>query len=118
MNPYIQTSEELLASMTGEAEYTRLLAQLIKDFTRANVAIDLRDTLRPGQMRNMLREKLHFLIMEGFDDYLHLMYVVDIPEKSFRELRVTDAVEITDQVVFLILRRELQKVRFRSGSAC
>jgi hypothetical protein len=116
MMPYIQNSNDLLSSL-AEGEYARLLAQLIKDFNRSNVAIDLRVELRPDQMRSILREKMYLLMMKAFDDYLSLMYVIDIPEKSFRGLRVTDRVEVADQVVFIILKRELQKIRFKAGSA-
>lgn len=116
MKPNIQNSDDLLSSITGEEEYARLITQLIRDFERTNLVIDLPAGLSPEQLRILLREKVYFLIMEAFDDYLTLMYIIDIPEKSFRELKVTDVVEIADQVVFLILRREIQKVRFKSGS--
>jgi hypothetical protein len=36
--------------------------------------------------------------------------VVDVPERSFREIPLTDAVEVAAEVSFLILQREWQKV--------
>jgi hypothetical protein len=42
------------------------------------------------------------------------MYAVDVPEREFRTLQVTDAVEVAGQVVLVLLRREWQKVWSRA----
>jgi len=49
-----------------------------------------------------------------FTVYLNLLYVIDVPEKAFKEIAITDAVDVAEQVSFLILKRELQKVRLKS----
>ena len=66
--------------------------------------------MAPEELRAILHEKIYYLIMERFADYLNLLYVVDVPEKAFKEIQVTDVVEVAEQVSFLILKRELQKV--------
>ncbi len=90
--------------------YQKLVVQLDKDFGLANVPIDFQVEMAPDELRAILHEKVYYLIMERFADYLNLLYVVDVPEKAFKEIQVTDVVEVAEQVSFLILKRELQKV--------
>ena len=61
-------------------------------------------------MKAVLLEKIYYLIMERFSEYLNLLYIVDVPEKAFKEIQVTDVVDVAEQVSFLILKREMQKV--------
>ena len=53
-------------------------------------------------------------MMEHFSEYLNLLYVVDVPESQFKQIEITDAVEVADQMTFLILKREYQKVWYRN----
>jgi hypothetical protein len=108
-------STQLLQNAKEKQLYEKLVLQLEKDFGLANVPIDFTvngKVIEVGieVLKALLHEKIYFLIMEKFSDYLNLLYVVDVPEKSFKEIRVTDVVEVAEQVSFLILKRELQKV--------
>jgi hypothetical protein len=87
-----------------------LVAQLQKDFSLANVDIDISDGIEPTDLKVALHEKIYYLILEKFTEYLNLLYVIDVPEKAFKEIHMTDAVEVAEQVAFLVLKRELQKV--------
>ena len=91
-------SNELLANAQAENLYGKLVLQVKKDFGLANIPIDLADTVSPGHLRVFMHGKIYFLIMEKFTDYLNLLYVVDVPEKSFNQIHVTDAVEVAEQV--------------------
>ncbi|MDV7139921.1 hypothetical protein R3X28_13595 [Maribacter sp. TH_r10] len=103
-------SNELLANVKTENLYGKLVQQIKKDFGLANIPIDLADTVSSEDLRIFLHEKIYYLIMEKFVEYLNLLYVIDVPEKAFREIQVTDAVEVAEQVSFLVLKREFQKV--------
>ena len=52
--------------------------------------------------------------MERFDLYLNLMYAADVPEREFKGVQVTDAVDVATQVTFLLLKREWKKIEFRT----
>lgn len=52
--------------------------------------------------------------MDRFDGYLNLMYAADVPEKAFRVLDVADPVEAARALVFILLRRQWEKVWLRS----
>ncbi|MCJ7465885.1 MAG: hypothetical protein MUO53_04230 [Maribacter sp.] len=103
-------SSELLRHSQKEALYPKLVAQLGKDFVLANISFEIAQDITPNDLKIILHEKIYFLIMEKFSDYLNLLYIVDVPEKAIREIAVTDVVEVAEQVSFLILQRELQKV--------
>lgn len=100
----------LLKDVQERKLYTNLLIQLKKDFALANIPIDLANDILPKDLRTFLHEKIYYLILEKFNDYLNFLYVVDVPERAFSQIQVTDAVEVAEQVSFLILKRELQKV--------
>lgn len=103
-------NNSLLENAQKEKLYEKLVFQLQKDFTLANIFIELPDVISPNQLKTVLHEKLYYLILEKFTDYLNLLYVIDVPEKSFKEIQMTDVVEIAEQVTLLVLKRELQKV--------
>lgn len=107
-------SAELLQNALKEQLYGKLVVQLEKDFGLANVPIDFSLDVSPIDLKTILHEKVYFLILEKFTDYLNLLYIVDVPEKALKEIRVTDVVEVAEQVSFLILKREWQKVWFKT----
>jgi len=108
-------SISLLQQAKDENQYKKLVAQLQKDFTLANIEIAIAsETISFEGLKTVLHEKIYYLILEKFTDYLNLLYVIDVPEKVFQEIQVTDVVEVADQVTFLVLQRELQKVRLKA----
>jgi hypothetical protein len=111
------SSDELLEEAISANLYNQLIAQLIKDFDLANVAVDFSLDVTAHDLRSTLHEKIYFLILERFSDYLNLLYVIDVPERAFKDIKVTDVVEIAEQVSFLILKRELQKVNYKINNA-
>ncbi len=110
MNLDFLNSNELLDYAVEIQLFEKLVAQLKKDFGLANIPIDLPNGISPKDLKTCLHEKIYVLILEKFNEYLNLLYVVDIPEKAFKQIQVTDVVEVSEQVSFLILKRELQKV--------
>ena len=107
-------SDVLLQTALEQRLYDRLVAQLEKDFVLANIHFDLPSDIAPETLTAVLVEKIYVLILERFNDYINLLYIVDVPEKVFREIQCTDAVELARAVAFLILKRELQKVWFKA----
>ncbi len=112
-------SNQLLQNAIHEKLYEKLVDQLGKDFVLANIHIDLsptamQETITPANLKSTLHEKVYYLIMERFSDYLNLLYIVDVPEKEVKKIQATDAVEIAGQVSFLILKRGWQKVWWRA----
>ncbi len=104
------TSLEILQQAEAHGLYALLVNQLRKDFERANVPVGFTDTHTPEELASLLHEKVYQLLMERFQDYLNVLYTIDIPESSFRQLPITDAVEVAGEVGLMMLQREWQKV--------
>ena len=114
MEHEVQDSRQLLELSRNQELYGSLVLQLQKDFTLANNPLNITDTIKSEALIKVLVEKIYFLMMERFQEYLNVLYVIDIPEKEFQHLEMTDAVEVSGQMAFLILKREFQKVWLRN----
>lgn len=117
MMPKFLDSLELLENARNQNLYENLVRQLLKDFSLANVPIDFSLDVTAKHLKAGLQEKIYVLILEKFTDYLNLLYVVDVPEKAFKKIKTVDVVEVAEQVSFLILEREWQKVWFKAKYA-
>ncbi|WP_203257556.1 hypothetical protein [Hyunsoonleella ulvae] len=93
--------------------YKKLILQLNKDFLLANVDLDFHEDILPSSLKLILHETVYKLIQEKFPEYLNLLYIIDVPEQQVKALNGDDIVELSEEVSFLILKREWQKVWFR-----
>lgn len=110
----VVNSGQLLHLAEGQLLYEKLIKQLNKDFLLANIEWVIPVNIEVDSLIKLLREKLYVLIMERFSDYLNLLYILDVPEKEFQNIEITDAVTVSDQMTFLVLKREYQKVWLRN----
>lgn len=109
-----QSAELLLSEAESENLYLKLVAQLNKDFNLANEAVDFPMSTTPHELKVQLHEKIYRLILYKFAEYLNLLYIIDVPEDQIKKLDGSDLVALSEQVAFLILKREWQKVWFRN----
>ena len=107
-------SGQLLHLAEGQLLFEKLVRQLNKDFLLANIEWETPVNIDAEGLVMLLREKLYFLITERFPDYLNLLYIVDIAEKEFQNIEIKDVLEVSNQMTFLVLKREYQKVWFRN----
>ncbi len=107
------TIDQLLSQAETETLYAALLTQINKDFNLANEAIDFPKSTAPQELKVQLHEKIYRLIQYKFAEYLNLLYIVDVSEEEIKKLDGSDLVLLSEQVVFLLLKREWQKVWFR-----
>lgn len=114
MNLEVVNSGQLLDIASESLLIKELSTQLEKDFNLANISLKLPLKFDAQTFVSIIREKVYHLMMEHFAEYLNLLYIVDVPEREFQYIEVTDAVEVADQVTFLILKREYQKVWYRN----
>jgi hypothetical protein len=107
-------SDVLLQEAEKEALYQQLILQLNKDFNLANEGIDFPISISPDELKIQLHEKIYRMIQYKFAEYLNLLYIIDVSETEIKKLDGTDLVILAEQVSFLILKREWQKVWFRN----
>lgn len=104
----------LLSEAQKEQLYNQLVEQIDKDFTLANEAVNFPIAISPIDLKIELQEKIYKLIQYKFAEYLNLLYIIDVSEDQIKKLDGSDLVELSEQVAFLILKREWQKVWFRN----
>lgn len=94
--------------------YRKLILQLNKDFLLANIDLDFHEEILPSSLKLILHETVYKLIQEKFTEYLNLLYIIDVSEKQVKALNGDDTLKLSEDVAFLILKREWQKVWFRN----
>jgi len=108
------TIESLISQAEEEHLYFKLIEQVNKDFALANESLDVPTSIFPFEFKNLVQEKIYKLIQYKFSEYLNLLYIIDVPEEQIKKLDGSDLVELSEQVAFLVLKREWQKVWFRN----
>ncbi len=108
------TFDDLIQEANQLDLYKKLIIQLNKDFLYANIDLEFDEEVLPTSLKLILHETVFKLIQEKFADYLNLLYIIDVSEKKVKQLDGSDMVRLSDQVTFLILQREWQKVWFKS----
>ena len=96
------------------ATFENLIFQINKDFKLANIDLDFHEEILPTSLKLLLHETIYKLIQEKFADYLNLLYIIDVSEKQIKALDGNDTLKLSEDVSFLILKREWQKVWFRN----
>ncbi|MDI5948262.1 hypothetical protein [Flavobacterium yafengii] len=109
-----KNTDLLLIEAESENLYLKLIEQMNKDFNLANEAIDFPLSISPNELKLQLHEKIYRLIQYKFAEYLNLLYIIDVSEEEIKKLDGSDLVILAEQVAFLILKREWQKVWFRN----
>jgi hypothetical protein len=95
--------------------YLKLIEQINKDFNLANEGIDFPLSITPDELKIQLHEKIYRMIQYKFAEYLNLLYIIDVSEIEIKKLDGSDLVILAEEVSFLILKREWQKVWFRNN---
>jgi hypothetical protein len=109
-----KNTDLLLTEAKNENLYLKLIEQLNKDFNLANEGVDFPMSISPEELKIQLHEKIYRLIQFKFAEYLNLLYIIDVAEDQVKKLDGSDIIALSEQVAFLILKREWQKVWFRN----
>ncbi|MEZ4801289.1 MAG: hypothetical protein R2797_00850 [Gelidibacter sp.] len=108
------TFDDLVEEATHLDLYSKLVQQLNKDLLFANINLEFETDVLPTSLKLMLQETVYKLIQEKFMEYLNLLYIVDVSEEKVRQLDGNDALQLSKDITFLILKREWQKVWFKN----
>ncbi|WP_027137839.1 hypothetical protein [Gaetbulibacter saemankumensis] len=95
--------------------YDKLIKQLNKDFLLANINLDFHESILPSSLQLRLHETIYNLIQHKFSDYLNLLYITDVSERQIKTLDGSDTLKLSEEVAFLILKREWQKVWYKNN---
>jgi hypothetical protein len=115
-NMYVSplNADLLFEEAQKDSLYLNLIEQLNKDFNLANEGVDFPLSITPEELKIQLHEKIYRMIQYKFAEYLNLLYIIDVSEIEIKKLDGSDLVILAEEVSFLILKREWQKVWFRN----
>lgn len=106
--------EDLISEANALNLFKKLIVQLNKDLLYANVDLEFDKETLPTSLKLVLHETIFHLIQHKFSDYLNLLYIIDVSELKIRALDGNDTVKLAEDVTFLILQREWQKVWYKA----
>ncbi|MBT8316730.1 MAG: hypothetical protein HKP59_03830 [Lutibacter sp.] len=109
-----QNSISLIQKIESENLFKKLIEQLNKDFQLSNLDEHFDLSMAPNQLKQSLSEILVDLITNKYDDYLNFLYRVDVSEKELLTIKSNELPQLVEQITFLILKREYQKVWFKN----
>ncbi|WP_234387158.1 hypothetical protein [Aquimarina sp. Aq78] len=107
------TAKQLMDEVSNSDLYPQFLMQLQKDLNRAGIDYDIKSKAP----ENLFSEVVYLLIeklQNAFNEYLNLLYAVDVSEAEIRNLDSEDSVDMAEYATYLILKREWQKVWYRN----
>jgi len=102
-----------MAEVDATDLYPKLLQQLQKDIDRAAIHYDIDMKVTPKDLIKAMHTLLIALLQESFNDYLNLLYAVDVSEAKLKDFASEKIEDIARYATYLILKREWQKVWFR-----
>ena len=105
-----KTFHDLIEEANDLNLYQKLIQQLNKDFLYANIDLEFDIDTLPTSLKLILHETVYHLIQEKFIEYLNLLYIIDVSEIKVKALDGNDTVKLSEDITFLILQREWQKV--------
>ncbi len=111
--PKVSNNTELLVQIDQTLLYEDLVNQLNKDFEIIGTAINFSETENPKDLFEFLQEVILELLEKHFDVFLNLLYRIDINENQIKTIINQLADDTEQQIAFLILKREWQKVWFK-----
>ena len=106
--------EDLVSEANKFNLYKKLIVQINKDLLFANIDLEFDKETLPTSLKLVLRETVFYLIQNKFSDYLNLLYQIDVSELKIRFLNGEDIIKLSEDVTFLILQREWQKVWYKA----
>lgn len=108
-----KNGEQVLQLAKEKQWYVALIQQLHKDFGLAKVGFKADKEMPVLSLKNLVKEKIYFLLMEDYPSLLNLFYVMDIEERRLKEVTATGVIEVAEEVTDIVLRRIFKKIWLR-----
>lgn len=105
-----KNTSELVTIVHQNNLYQNLINQLNKDLGMVNLSEKFNSDISPDELKEGLLKLLQNLIEKNYEQYLNLIYRIDVSERDLRLLTTNNLSEDLENLTFLILKREFQKV--------
>ncbi len=111
----LESTEAILLKSEELSLYKKLILQLNKDFLRANLSVVFSEDISPEDLKSKLHEIVAKLMDKQFEEYLNLLYIIDVSEEKIKQLNDVTSMNLIAHNVYLILYREWKKVWFKEN---
>jgi len=91
-----------------------LILQIKKDAQMSGLEFDLSECSSVEKLIDFLNKFIAELIQKNYSSYANFLYRIDVSEKEIVKINETSLETAVNRIVELILRKEWQKVWFRS----
>ncbi len=106
-------SRELISTQK-DISIAELTGQIKKDLSLSGIDAAFFDHISSGDdILKKLQQFIQDILSYRPADFDRFMYRVDVPEKDFSGIMTTDLETLVDRIVFMVLKREIQKLIFR-----
>lgn len=106
--------ENFLDQVNDSELYADFLLQIQKDIVRAGIVYQIK-SFNPKKLFFEITELLCNTMQHDFNDYVNLLYAVDVSEAEVKKADYQEVENIAKYATLLILKRELQKVWYRKN---
>lgn len=113
-HPNIVSVEQLMEQVAGSDLYPQLILQLQKDLNRAGIDYEINKNSTFKELFLDIEQLLLEKINNAFNDFLNLLYAVDVSERDIRNCDSEESVAVGRYATYLILKREWQKIYYRN----
>ncbi len=110
----ILSVKTLLLKVSDSKLYPQFIFQIQKDINRAGINYKINSS-KPEDLFIEIRSLLMEKIQNSFNDYLNLLYAIDVSETQIRNTKPENINNIVDNATFLLLKREWTKVWCRNN---
>ncbi len=109
----LTSAKQLLDEVVDSKLYSQFLVQIQKDINRAGIDYRIKN-IDPLKVFHEIRDLLNEKLQNTFNDYINLLYAVDVSEAKIKNTNLEDSNAIAEYATYLILEREWQKVCYRN----
>lgn len=110
---HLTTVQQWIEEVCKSDLYPQFIIQIQKDLNRAGIDYIIKSEnskMLFSEIANLLLGKLH----NDFNEFLNLLYAVDVSETKIRQLNSEKSIDIAEYATYLVLKREWQKVWYRN----
>jgi len=111
----VVSSEQLIQEISQSDLYPQLIQQLQKDLNRAGIDYEITVSATPKELFLEIKQLLLEKLNNAFNDFLNLLYAVDVSERDIKNCNSEESVAIAQYATYLILKREWQKIYYRNS---
>ncbi len=106
-----------LAELDQMEMLEKLILQLNKDFSLTGIDTEFDANWTPELIINNLNKIVAALMTNEFQKFINFLYRVDISEKKIGNIESSDFDIAVNNITYLILKKEWQKVWFRNRNS-